>query len=212
MIVNHYEQGGLDWIYSRLGIPTASQFSRIVTPKGALSKSRDNYGAELLAERFTGEPYADFSNEWTERGQVLEPDARRFYEFTREATVEAVGTMFKDESMTAGGSPDGLVGEEGGLELKCPDLPQHLKYLALDDVPSTYVPQVQGSLWISGRRWWDFMSYFPGFPPLVVRVAPDPVYQEALTKHMPVFVRELEEETRRLIGLGLKQVAGPVPQ
>ena len=202
MIVNYYEQGGLDWVEARLGIPTASQFGRIITPAGNLSKSRERYIGELCSERFERRPFVNFNNEWTERGQVLEPDAARFYQFTREAEIEKVGLIYPDESRQVGGSPDGLVGEEGGIEIKCPDLPMHIVYSAEEVVPRVYMPQVQGLLWISKRAWWDFMSFYPGKPRFVVRVEPDEQYHAALDKHMPVFLDELTEKTRELVRQG----------
>lgn len=204
MIVEYCEQGTREWVEARLGTPTASNLSRIITPTGKLSGSRGEYMAELLAEVFEGEPYDDFKGQWLERGQVLEPDALRTYTLLREVEVEKVGIIFSDETYSFGASPDGLVGEEGGLELKCPASPQHLKYLALNDIPKAYVPQVQGALWASQRAWWDFMSYHPDYPELLVRVYPDDAYQKALSEHVPAFVHELRESMKRLIGMGLE--------
>ena len=113
MIVHPAEQGTQAWLEARLGIPTASQFSRIVTPGGKLSTARNQYLGELLAEYCLGEPYSDFAGtDATERGRVLEPDARRYYSFHRDAEVESVGFCYTG---TRRGwwvaSPDGLVGD-----------------------------------------------------------------------------------------------------
>ena len=203
MIVLDAAQGSREWLEARLGIPTASQFSRIVTPGGKLSTQREGYAAELLAEWALGEPVSDFSNEWTERGQLLEPAARAYYEFQCDIGVKPVGFIYLDENRMIGGSPDGLVGESGLQELKCPGPGKHLYYLAGDECPRTYLPQCQGNLWVSKREWIDFMSYHPGFPPFITRVVPDEKYHAALDQHMETFIDELLEARERLRGLGV---------
>ena len=104
---------------ARLGIPTASEFKRILTPNGKLSASRDGYLSELLAEWALGEPSSDFmGTDWTERAQILEPQARAAYGLLRDADVTECGLCFLDDSKMVGASPDGLVGDAGLLELK----------------------------------------------------------------------------------------------
>lgn len=211
MIVHEAEQGSVAWIEARLGIPTASQFSRIVTATGRLSKSRDGYLAELLAAWCLGEPVTDFlGTDATERGHALEPEARKYYSFQRDVDAQTVGLIYKDDSCMVGCSPDGLVGEDGLLELKCPMPPKHLLWLARCSAtekkpavcPPEHNPQVQGQLWVSGRSWCDFMSYHPQLPPLLVRVEPDETYQAALDELMPKFVQEVIAGRERLRELG----------
>ena len=203
MIVHPCQQGTVEWTEARLGIPTASEFSRIVTATGKLSKQRDGYLAELLAEWCLGEPVTNFmGNEWTERGQVLEPEARKYYAFQRDLDAETVGFIYLDEARMVGCSPDGLVGEDGLLELKCPMAPTHLLWLCRGVLPPAHNAQVQGELWVTGRAWCDFMSYFPGLPPLLVRVEPDSKYQAALDDLMPKFVQEVLAGRERLRELG----------
>ena len=108
------------WIEARLGIPTASEFSKIVTPGGKLSASRDEYIGTLLAEWALGEQDAEFQSEWAERGKLLEPEARDYYRFHRDADVATVGFVYRDDARSVGCSPDGIVGGDGLLELKCP--------------------------------------------------------------------------------------------
>ena len=205
MIRLDVEQGTAAWMEARLGIPTASNFARIVTPTGRLSGQRDQYIAELLAEWATGNPVSDFSDEWTERGKVLELDAFYEYGFQTDLDPEKVGFVYSDESHMVGGSPDGLVGDDGLIELKCPKVENHLLYLARGVVPPKYVPQCQGLLWVTGRAWCDFMSFYPELPPLIVRVEPDDKYQEALDTHLPTFVEELLEGRARLKAMGVRE-------
>lgn len=204
MIVLDCEQGSRQWLEARLGIPTASEMSRVVTPTGKLSAARDTYLAELLAEFFTGEQYSDFESSAMERGKVLEPEAFDEYGFLTDTEPTKVGLIFKDESRMVGASPDGLVGDAGGLELKCPLAPTHLLWLARGECPKQHWCQVQTSIWVSGREWWDFMSYFPELPPLRVRVEPDEGYQKALDKHVPVFIEEMLEARERLAAMGVQ--------
>jgi len=204
MIVHPAEQGTLAWVEARLGCATASQFDRILTPTGKLSKSREAYIAQLLAEHFLGEPVEEFyGTEWTERGQALEPDAFSYYAFTNDADPKKVGFIYRDEDRHVGCSPDGLVGDPGLLELKCPMPGTHLLYLAQGVVPNKYSSQVQGQLWVTGREWCDFMSYHPGLPPFIVRAYPDEKYQAALDAAMPQFVEEMLDARERLVKLGV---------
>ena len=202
MRVLDVEQGSREWVEARLGIPTASAFKRIVTSTGKLSAQRDAYQAELLSEWVFGEPAKDFDTTWTERGKVLEPDARRYYSFHTDTEARTVGFCLRDDGI-AGASPDGLVGDDGLLELKCPREDTHMLYLARGVLPSEYRAQVQGQLWVTGRAWADFMSYCPELPPFLIRIEPDAKFQAALDDHMPVFWAELMDGRKRLIEKGV---------
>ena len=198
-------QGSEEWSEARLGIPTASQFKRILTPKGKPSSSADGYSAELLAEWALGEAISDFAgNEWTERGNILESEARAYYSFHRDLDVETVGFLYRDGDRMSGCSPDGLVGEDGMLELKCPSAGKHLLWLARGDVPPEHRMQVQGALWVSGRAWLDWMSFYPQLPPLLVRVTPDLEIQAALDVVLPKFIAQLLSGRERLVTLGVQ--------
>ena len=208
MIVLNHDQGSAEWVEARLGIPTASEFKRILTPTGKLSTSRDGYMAELLAEWALGEPVTEFGgNDWTERGQALEPDARACYAFQADCEPQHVGFVLRDKGRMCGASPDALVGSDGLLELKCPMAGKHLLYLARNELPLEYVPQVQGQLWITGREWCDFMSYYPSLPPFIKRIAPDARFQAALDEYMPLFIEELLTGRGRLRELGVVPAA-----
>ena len=198
-------QGSTEWSEARLGIPTTSAFKRILTPMGAPSSSSDAYLAELLAEWALGEPITEFTGtEWTERGQFLEKDALAFYSFHRDLDVETVGFLYRDGDRMSGCSPDGLVGEDGLLELKCPGAGKHLLWLSRGHVPHEHKMQVQGALWVSGKAWVDFMSFYPSLPPLIVRVMPDPKIQKLLDVVMPKFISVLLFGRERLVKLGVQ--------
>lgn len=192
-------QGDYEWHMARLGIPTTSRYGDILTPKTMkLSASSGRYARHLLAEWLVGEPIIENrASEWMERGTELEPEARDFYAFDRGVTVEEVGFIYRGDRRT-GCSPDGLVGNDGGLEIKNPSLENHLGYL-MD--PATlvdkYRPQVQGSLYITGRAWWDLMSYSTMLPPVVERVEPDPEFFAALDAALGQFCDGLDDLKRQ---------------
>jgi predicted phage-related endonuclease len=173
------EQGTPEWLQARLGIPSASSYAKLVTTTGKSSAQAEAYINQLVAERITGEPTVFHVTEPMTRGIELEPEARFRYEMETGNLVIQVGFLMHD-TLQAGASPDGLVGENGGLEIKCPSAHTHVEYLRDGDLPIKYFQQVQGCLWISGRDWWDFMSYHPKMEPLIVRVFRDEEFIKAL--------------------------------
>ena len=172
MIFVDCEQGSDEWFEARIGIPTASGFSKIITPKtGKLSATSDAYIAELIAEMV--EPDNSFQgNQWTERGNELEPEARAWYEFQSGQVVHQVGIILLDDR-SAGVSPDGLIGEDGLLEIKCPKPSTHVNWLLSNVLPDVHKPQCHAALHLANRDWLDFVSYCPGFRTLLLRVTPD---------------------------------------
>lgn len=186
-------QGSPEWLNARLGIPTASAFDRVLTPaKLQPSAKAEAYRNQLLAEWFVGHPIDfDGTSGFMERGKELEPQARAAYEFHRDVDVQVTGFILRDDEM-AGGSPDGLVGKDGGLEIKCPAIQTHLGYmLQPQDLADEYRSQVQGNLYVSGRAWWDIMAFHPELPPVIVRVERDERYQAALATVLDAFVENL---------------------
>jgi putative phage-type endonuclease len=156
MIVLDIEQGTEEWQKARLGIPTASNFDKIVTTKGDLSKQSKKYLYTLASEQVTGVKEEGYTNGVMQRGNELEQEARDFYELTQSATIEKVGFVYSDESKSVGASPDGFVGEEGGIEIKCPLAHTHVGYLLGKKLPTEYIQQVQGNLFVTGRdRDWE---------------------------------------------------------
>ena len=168
------EQGSSEWLQCRIGKVTASELSNIVTPefsarKGDMVKS---YMCEKLAEQWFGRPLPQFSTWETEQGKLREDDAWKWLALTQSLKVSRVGFV-EHESGRFGASPDGLIGEDGGLEIKCPQLKNHFRYLMDGEVPKDYLAQVHGSLYATGRKWWKFISYYPGAPALVFTVNRD---------------------------------------
>jgi hypothetical protein len=172
------EQGSPEWFKVRRGIPTASSFDKLITAvKGEPSAQAHDYLCELVGDAFTLIPPENaesyFTNASIRWGQACEAEARRWYAMERQLDVEQVGFCLHD-SESFGCSPDGLMCElRGGLELKCPQAKTQVKYLLKGGLPPEYKQQVHGALCVSGFDWWDFVSYSPGLPPLLVRVEPD---------------------------------------
>lgn len=221
MIAYQCDQCGPEWWELRKGVPTASGFDRIATSKGLPSKGRTKYIAELIADlACLCPPYFTGQNRPVTRamtnGTDTEPEARRYYEMEHGVDVVRVGFITND-SGTFGCSPDSLVGDDGGLELKCPQLKTQAEYLMRGVVPREYVAQVHGSLIVSGRKWWDFFSYAPGLDPLPIRVTWNE-YTDKLKQAMDEFsiayrqaVKQVGIEDRREeIILGGKIVAWKV--
>jgi len=195
------EQGSQAWHEARLGLPTASQFHRILSPaKLEPSTQAFEYLCQLLFERFTGQSATAETTQFMERGSVLEAEGVAWYELERNVDTERVGLCVSDDGLV-GCSPDRLVGSEGGLELKCPSGPTHIGYL-LEGISQRYRLQVQGALWITGRYWWDLASYSP-VPELkstVVRIIPEAKVFAALNDEIPAFCQRLDRATEKLGG------------
>jgi len=198
MIILTDEQGSPEWLASRLGRPSASNFGRLVTGSGKPSSSAESYINEMIAERLTGRSKPFYTNEHMERGNALEPEAREAYEFITDFEVVETGFIL-DDSKEFGCSPDGLVGTDGGLEIKCPSDSVHVSYLRAGKVPAKYYQQVQGCMWITGRDWWDFMSYHPEMPHLLVRAHRNKKYIEAMAEQVEAAVETIVKETERLV-------------
>lgn len=196
MRINEHAQGTDEWLQARLGVPTASNFSRLITPNGKVSASAGEYIDDLIAQKITGEIPEFYTNAAMERGNELEPHARASYEFEHDVQVTEVGLCLHD-SFNCGASPDGLIGEYGGIEIKCPKPSTHVGYLRANKLPTKYIPQVQGCLWITNREWWDFMSYHPAMHDLIVRVYRDDEYINALSEQVIKAVETIEMEVAK---------------
>ena len=196
MRISNFEQGSQEWLESRLGRPTASNFSKLITPTGKPSSSADAYINELIAQKITGELPEFYTNAAMDRGNELEPAAKTLYELMHDVEVVEVGLCLHD-TFECGASPDGLVGNDGGIEIKCPLPHTHVSYLRDGKVPSKYIPQIQGCLWITEREWWDFMSYNPSMQDLIVRVYRDEAYIKKLSTIVIAAVAQIEIETKK---------------
>jgi hypothetical protein len=192
MIKVKCEQGSPEWHALKAGVASASNFDRIVTASGRPSTQADAYLYELVAEYITGERKPSKASYWMERGIDMEPQARAMYELATGNTVEQVGFVFRDKKKLIGISPDGLVGSKG-CEIKCPSPIIHLSYLLQEVCPKDYLPQVQGSMWITGLYEWDFMSFHPDYDPLIVTIERDKEWMAVFDKLLPPFIKNLEE-------------------
>jgi len=183
---------------ARLGKLTASCLGdAFAQTKSGWSTSRRNLRLRLVLERLTGRSQeSGYTNAAMERGTILEPDARAAYEVESGLLVDEVGFVMHDELPT-GGSPDGLIGDDGGLEVKCPGAAAHLDYLK-GAMPNDYRLQVIHSLWLTGRAWWDFASFNPDFPePLrlkVTRLYAKDIDMAAHELAVRLFLSEVENE------------------
>lgn len=174
MKIINVTQGSGEWLRARAGVITASEFDSLMTPlwKKREGEMPQNYILRKIAERCMGLPLSDASGWALEQGAILESEAIPWLEFTYNLSVQRVGFITTDDSLI-GCSPDGLLGEDGGLEIKCPQPVAHLKYLLAGGLPREHVAQVHGSMYVTGRRWWKFVSYSRQFPPVVVTVERD---------------------------------------
>lgn len=187
-------QGTDEWKRIRKGKPTASRFDEIVTTaKGELSKSSREYMRELIGETFAPDFEYFQGNAFTERGNLLEPDARECFKSMTGLNVGQVGFVVADDGI-CGCSPDGLILDaEGvpmaGLEIKCPTPKVHVGYVLDGGLPDKYKQQVHGSMAVTGLTEWHFFSYFPGMRPHHVLVGWDD-YTEKLASSLAAFVKE----------------------
>ena len=194
-------QGSEEWHRARLGLPTSSCFDKLIT-KTLKPAKRTSYLHSLLAEMFVGESQDRNSNEWMLRGSGMEEEAVRWYEFQRDVKTEEVGLCLADDRL-AGCSPDRLIGEDGGLEVKCPSAKVHIGWL-LGEEEHKHRCQVQGSLLVTGRAWWDQLIYSPILPPLLTRHEPDEEWLEAFVPVLEEFQERLEVSRGVLIDRGLE--------
>jgi len=209
MIIVDCEQGTQEWLKARLGVPTGSEFNKIITPaKMQQSSQADGYVNKLIGEWLTGEPDDTYKSDLMDRGTELEGEARDYYSFKFDVEVKQVGFCLED-AKRYGCSPDGLVGEDGGIEIKCPSRGVHVGYLINERVPTDYKLQVIGSLLVTGRDWWDFISYYPGIESLVVRTNRADVEEELqlLEKALIATNKKIYDKQQLLIKRGLKEAA-----
>jgi len=195
------EQRTEEWFKARLGIPTASAYAAVRAGKD--TATRQEYLAKLVVERLTGRKFESYTSPAMQTGIDREPAARAAYESAAEVLVQEVG-FFRHDTIPTGGSPDGLVGDSGMIEIKCPSLGTHLKYLELSEgrAPAQYVPQIQGLLWLTDREWCDFISYNPEFPErlhlAIRRIYRDEEYINALRADIITFEAEVTKRAKWL--------------
>jgi len=193
-----YEQGTDGWLRDRLGCPSGSNFAKLITSTGKPSTSAEGYINQMIAEKLMNNLASEVKvTEWMARGNLLEFDARSFYEFASCNEVVQVG-FCKHDVLDCGVSPDGLVDDAGLLEIKCPAPATHVGYLRGNKLPSTYKQQVMGQLWITEREWCDFVSYHPDMPALIVRVNRDEEYISLLAEAVESACETIQTQYQKL--------------
>lgn len=196
-------QGSPEWFSARAGRVTASRVADIVAKtKSGPSASRANYMAQLIAERLTGETAESFSSAAMQHGTDTEPQARAAYQFEANTRVIEIGFVNHPTIGWTGASPDGLVGDDGLVEIKCPNTATHIDTLLGATVPSKYVTQIMWQLACTGRAWCDFVSFDPRLPEsmrmFVKRVHCDPVRVAELEGEVITFLAELSAKEHEL--------------
>lgn len=199
--INDCEQGTPAWFECRLGIPTASEFHTVLASgrDGGKSITRTTYMRKLAGERITGKPATSYANAYMDRGKTMEDEARERYAFERGVIPRKVGFIRNGDM---GASPDSLIDDDGGLEIKTAEAHIQIERLLRDDLPPEHRAQVQGSIMVAERGFWDFMSFWPGMPPLIVRVLPDHQYIANLRGEIARFNDELAALVERVRAYG----------
>jgi len=198
------EQRTEEWFAARLGKVTASRVADVIAKtKSGYSASRDNYMAQLICERLTGQQGESFSNAAMTWGTETEPLARSAFEAYADVMVEEVGFVSHPTIEQAGASPDGLVGLFGMLEIKCPNTATHIDTLLTQTVPGKYITQMQWQMRCCERQWCEFVSFDPRLPQdlqlFVKRVEFDAEYVATLEKEVIQFLAELDDKVNKLL-------------
>jgi len=197
------EQQSEEWFAARVGKVTASRIDDVMAKtKTGVSASRANYMAELIAERLSGKPAEAFKNAAMQWGTDMEPEARQAYEFWRDVTVEECGFFDHPTGLASGASPDGLVGSDGLVEIKCPQTHNHLETLLGAPISRKYILQMHWQMVCTDRQWCDFVSYDPRLPVdyriHIQRVERNAELVEEITAEVVKFLAELDAKEAEL--------------
>lgn len=196
-------QGTDAWKALRAGKVTASRIADVIAKiKTGEAAGRANYRADLIAERLTGIPAESYFNAAMEWGINTEPLARLAYEAVTGNQVQEVAFVPHPNIEWSGASPDGLVGDDGLVEIKCPNTSTHLTYLLQGKVPAKYIPQMAWQLACTGREWCDFVSFDPRLPErnqlFIVRYERDDAYIAEFEEEVRIFLAEVQEIITKL--------------
>jgi putative phage-type endonuclease len=203
-MIEMMDQGTEEWFTIRIGKVTASRVADVIAKtKTGYSASRDNYMAQLVCERLTGQKGESFSNAAMQHGTDTEPLARAAYEALHDVLVDEVGFVPHPSIEMAGASPDGLVGDDGLLEIKCPNTATHIETLLSQSVPGKYNTQMQFQMACTGRQWCDFVSFDNRLPTelqlFVKRVPRDEVFIRLIEAEIVQFLAELDDKINKLM-------------
>jgi putative phage-type endonuclease len=198
------EQGSDAWFNIRIGKVTASRVADVLAKtKTGYSTTRDNYMAQLVCERLTGQKGESFTNAAIQHGIETEAYARAAYEARRDVLVDEVGFVSHPTIEMSGASPDGLVGDDGLIEIKCPNTATHIETLLSESVPNKYYTQMQFQIACTGRKWCDFLSFDNRLPTelqmFVKRVPRDDVYIRLIEDEIVKFLGELDTKINQLM-------------
>lgn len=206
MRVIDVEQGTDEWRLARLGKVGASMVADVTArTKTGWGASRANVAARLVAERLTGTLTDGFTNDAMRWGTEKEPEAREFYSFVHGVKVQEVGLVLHPHIDMTHASPDGLIGDHGLVEIKCPNTSTHIATLLSQPPAPQYIKQMQWQMACTGRQWVDWVSYDPRMPAemqmFVARVERDPVMISELERQVSEFLAEVDETVSRLVKL-----------
>ena len=205
-MIEMMDQGTEEWFTIRIGKVTASRVADVIAKtKTGYSASRDNYMAQLVCERLTGQKGESFTNAAMQHGTETEPLARAAYEALKDVLVDEVGFVPHPSIIMAGASPDGLVGTDGLLEIKCPNTATHIETLMSKTVPGKYNTQMQFQMSCTGRQWCDFVSFDNRLPEqfqlFVKRVPRDDEFIKQMEDEVVKFLNELDIKIAQLMEL-----------
>ena len=203
-MIEMMDQGSEAWFQVRVGKVTASRVADILAKtKSGYSTSRDNYMAQLVCERLTNQKAESFTNAAMQHGTETEPLARAAYEALKDVLVDEVGFVPHPTIAMAGASPDGLVNDDGLIEIKCPNTATHIDTLLNQSVPTKYFTQMQFQMACTGREWCDFVSFDNRLPEelqlFVKRVPRDDVYIKIMEAEIVQFIAELDDKINKLM-------------
>ena len=203
-MIEMMDQGSQEWFTIRIGKVTASRVADVIAKtKTGYSASRDNYMAQLVCERLTGQKGESFTNAAMQHGTETEPLARAAYEALHDVLVDEVGFVPHPTIEMAGASPDGLVGDDGLIEIKCPNTATHIETLLSQSVPGKYNTQMQFQMACTGRQWCDFVSFDNRLPEelqlFVKRVPRDNMYIRLMEEEIVKFLNELDIKIAQLM-------------
>ena len=203
-MIEMMDQGTEEWFTIRIGKVTASRVADVIAKtKTGYSATRDNYMAQLICERLTGLKGESFTNAAMQHGTDTEPLARAAYEALQDVLVDEVGFVPHPTIEMAGASPDGLVGDDGLLEIKCPNTATHIETLISKVVPGKYNTQMQFQMACTGRQWCDFVSFDNRLPTelqlFVKRVPRDTVFIRLIEAEIVQFLAELDDKINKLM-------------
>ncbi len=193
-------QGTTEWLQARLGLITASEADALVTPLGKVKvgEAPESYLIKKVCEKFLGYSSDAASGFAVEQGSLIETIAIPYFEFTTGISVKRVGLCLSEDSRSAC-SPDGLIGEDGGLEVKSPQPEKALRTILAGKVPAEHVIQVQFSLYVTQRAWWKYLSFSRHFPSLIIHVEPDPKIQDAIKEAVAAFGERFDPIMNKLL-------------